>query len=81
MSTWLKGNCSNSVSPVTWGVTRTPEGPRCTVFCHVCRMVFGRDLSVTEARELRETALALHTEGVCKENATNLSTHPTGGLA
>ena len=55
------------MTAITWGVTRTPDGPRCSVFCHVCREVFGRDLCVTEARELREAALALHTEGVCKK--------------
>lgn len=35
---------------ITWGTTRTEAGDtRCTIFCHACREVFARDLSVVDA--------------------------------
>jgi hypothetical protein len=50
-------------STITWGTTRTGERITCTVFCHVCREVFGRGLDVNEARECKEEAEQRHSCG------------------
>ena len=39
------------MSNVTWGIAR---GHGATVFCRRCRHVFGRELSIPDARELLE---------------------------
>lgn len=34
---------------LTWGVNRTPDGQRCTVFCLRCRKVLARRIEPHEA--------------------------------
>jgi len=41
------------MSTITWGTTRNGDSVLCTVFCYVCRDVFGRDMTTREASELK----------------------------
>ena len=40
-------------STITWGTTRDGNQILCTVFCYVCREVFARGVSVSQARETK----------------------------